>query len=65
MIRNVDYNARILVLNYATRMVVLQLGQDQAQQIQVGPGVNLQDLHVNDNVFIRSTEAAAIAVVPP
>jgi hypothetical protein len=64
MIRNVDYNARILVLNYATRMVVLQFGQDQAQQIQVGPGVNLPDLHVNDNVFIRTTEAMAIAVVP-
>lgn len=65
MIRNVDYNAKILVLNYATRRVVLQYGQNQAQQVQVGPGVNLQDLHVNDNVFIRTTEAMAIAVVPP
>jgi hypothetical protein len=65
MIRNVDYNAKILVLNYATRRVVLQFGQNQAQEVQVGPGINLQTLHVNDNVFIRTTEAIAIAVVPP
>lgn len=65
MIRNVDYNAKILVLNYATRRVVLQFGQNQAQEVQVGPGVNLQALHVNDDVFIRTTEAIAIAVVPP
>jgi hypothetical protein len=65
MIRNVDYNAKILVLNYATRRVVLQYGQNQAQEVQVGPGVNLLALHVNDNVFIRTTEAIAIAVVPP
>jgi hypothetical protein len=64
MIRNVDYNAKILVLNYGTRRVVLQYGQNQAQEVQVGPGVNLQALHVNDNVFIHTTEALAIAVVP-
>ncbi len=65
MIRNVDYNAKILVLNRANCRVVLQYGQNQAQEVQVGPGVNLQALHVNDNVFIRTTEAIAIAVVPP
>ena len=65
MIRNVDYNARILALNYATRRVVLQYGQNQAQDVRVGPGINLQTMHVNDNVFIRTTEAMAIAVVPP
>jgi len=65
MIRNVDYSAKILVLNYATRRVVLQYGKNQAQEVQVGPGVNLPALHVNDNVFIRTTEAIAIAVVPP
>jgi hypothetical protein len=65
MIRNVDYNAKILVLDYATRLVVLQYGKDQARQIQVGPEVNLQELHVNDDVFIRTTEAIAIAVTPP
>jgi hypothetical protein len=61
----VDYNAKILVLDYATRLVVLQYGKDQARQIQVGPEVNLQELHVNDDVFIRTTEAIAIAVTPP
>jgi len=65
IIRNVDYNAKILVLDYATRLVVLQYGKDQARQIQVGPGVNLQELHVNDDVFIRTTEAIAVAVTPP
>ncbi len=65
MIRNVDYSAKILVLNYATRRVVLQYGKNQAQEVQVGPGVNLPALHVNDNVFIRTTEAIAIAVVSP
>jgi hypothetical protein len=65
MIRNVDYNAKILVLDYATRLVVLQYGKDQARQIQVGLGVNLQELHVNDDVFIRTTEAIAVAVTPP
>ncbi len=65
IIRNVDYNAKILVLDYATRLVVLQYGKDQARQIQVGPEVNLQELHVNDDVFIRTTEAIAIAVTPP
>jgi hypothetical protein len=65
IIRNVDYNAKILVLDYATRLAVLQIGRDQARQLQVGPGINLQELHVNDDVFIRSTEAIAIAVTPP
>jgi hypothetical protein len=65
LIRNVDYHAKILVLDYASRLVVLQYGKDQARQVQVGPEVNLQDLHVNDDVFIRSTEAMAIAVTPP
>ena len=65
IIRNVDYNAKILVLDYANRLVVLQYGKDQARQIQVGPQINLQDLHVNDDVFIRTTEAIAIAVTPP
>ncbi|HTY89407.1 MAG TPA: hypothetical protein VMB80_18300 [Candidatus Acidoferrum sp.] len=65
MIRNVDYNAKILVLDYATRRVVLQYGKDQAQEVFVPPGVNLQLLHVNDDVFVRTTEAIAIAVAPP
>ena len=65
MIRNVDYNAKILVLDYASRRVVLQYGSDQAQEVQVGPGVNLQALHVNDDVFIHTTEAVAMAVTPP
>jgi len=65
IIRNVDYNAKILVLDYATRLVVMQYGKDQARQLQVGPEVNLQELHVNDDVFIRTTEAIAIAVTPP
>lgn len=65
MIRNVNYNAKILVLDYATRRVVLQYGENQAQEVQVGPGVDLTILHVNDNVFIRTTEAIAIAVTQP
>jgi hypothetical protein len=65
MIRNVNYNAKVLVLDYATRRVVLQYGKDEANEFQVGPGVNLQDLHVNDDVFIHVTEAMAIAVTPP
>jgi hypothetical protein len=65
MIRNVDYNAKILVLNNETRWVVLQYGKNQAQEVQVGPEVNLQELHVNDDVFIHATEAIAIAVAPP
>ena len=65
IIRNVDYNGKILVLDYATRLVVLQYGKDQARQIQVGPQINLQELHVNDDVYIRTTEAIAIAVTPP
>ncbi len=65
MIRNVDYNAKVLVLDYATRRVVLQYGKNQAQQVQVGLGVNLQAVHVNDDVFVHTTEAMAIAVAPP
>jgi hypothetical protein len=65
MIRNVDYNAKVLVLDYATRRVVLQYGGNQAQEVQVGPGVNLQALHVNDNVFIHATEAVAMSVTSP
>ena len=64
MIRNVDYHAKVLVINYANRRVVLQYGTDQAQQVQVGPGVNLDAVHVNDDVFIRTTEAMAISVTP-
>ncbi len=65
MIRTVDYHARVLVINYATRRVVLQYGKDQAREVQAGPGVDLLAVHVNDDVFIRTTEAMAIAVVPP
>ena len=65
MIRNVDYNAKILVLDYAARRVVLQYGENQAQEVRVGPGVNLTALHVNDDVFIHTTEAVAMAVTPP
>lgn len=65
MIRDVDYHARILAIDYGTRRVVLQYGKDQAQQVQVGPGVNLQAVHVNDNVFIHSTQAISVAVAPP
>lgn len=65
MIRTVDYNAKILVLDYASRVVVLKYGKDQAQEVEVGPGVNLQALHVNDDVFIHTTEALALAVAPP
>jgi len=65
MIRNVDYNARILVLDYASRRVVLQSGTNQAQVVFAPPGVNLQILHVNDAVFIHTTEAMAIAVTTP
>lgn len=64
MIRNVDYHAKVLVLDYAARQVVLQYGTNQAQQVQVGPGVNLQAVHVNDHVFIHSTEAMSVAVAP-
>jgi hypothetical protein len=65
MIRTVDYHAKILVINRANRRVVLQFGKDQAQQVQAGPGVNLQALHMNDDVLIRTTEAIAIAVTSP
>jgi hypothetical protein len=61
----VDYHAKILAVNYASRWVVLQFGKDQARQVQAGPGVNLLAVHVNDDVLIHSTEAVAIAVVPP
>ena len=64
MIRNVDYHAKVLVIDYASRRVVLQWGKDQARQVQAGPGVNLLAVHVNDDVLIRTTEAIAIAVVP-
>jgi hypothetical protein len=64
MIRTVDYHDKVLAIDYATRRVVLQFGKDQAKQVQAGPGVNLLAVHVNDNVFIRTTEAIAIAVVP-
>ena len=65
MIRNTDYNAKILVLDYASRRAVLQYGTNQAQEVFVPPGVDLQILHVNDDFFIRTTEDMAIAVTPP
>ena len=64
LIRNVDYQARVLAIDYQTRRVALQYGKDQAREVQVGPGVNLQMLHMNDHVFIHTTEAVAISVVP-
>ena len=65
MIRTVDYHAKVLVIDQTTRRLVLQYGKDQAQQVQAGPGVNLQALHMNDDVLIRTTEAIAIAVTSP
>ncbi len=65
MVRNVDYHAKILALDYVARQVVLQYGANQAQDVLVPPGVDLQILHVNDDVFIHTTEAMAITVTPP
>jgi hypothetical protein len=65
MIRNVDYHAKVLEVNYGTRGVVLKYGVDEAKYVIAGPNVNLPAIHVNDDVFIRTTEAIAIAVVPP
>jgi hypothetical protein len=65
MIRNVDYHAKVLEVNYGTRGVVLKYGVDEAKYVIAGPNVNLLALHVNDDVFIRTTEAIAIAVVSP
>jgi hypothetical protein len=65
MIQTMDYHAKILVLNNETRQVVLQYGKGEAQEVQAGPDVNLQAVHVNDDVLIRVTEAIAIAVAPP
>jgi hypothetical protein len=65
MIRTVDYHARVLDINYATRRVLLQYGTDNAKSVTAGPGVDLTAVKVNDDVLIRTTEAAAIAVANP
>jgi hypothetical protein len=65
MIRTVDYNAKVLDINYATRRVVLQYGKNDARRVTAGPEVNLTAVRVNDDVLIRTTEAVAIAVVNP
>jgi hypothetical protein len=65
LIRNVDYNAKVLDVNYATRRVVLQYGTNTAKTVVAGPDVNLTAVMVNDDVLIRTTEAMAIAVVKP
>jgi hypothetical protein len=65
MIRMVDYHAKILAVDYATRRVLLQYGKEEAKQVQAGPGVNLPAVHVNDDVLVRTTEAITIAVVSP
>lgn len=65
MVRTVDYHAKVLVIDNATRRVVIQFGKKQARQVLAGPDVNLLAVHVNDDVLIRTTEAIAIAVVSP
>jgi hypothetical protein len=65
MIRTVDYHAKVLTLDYVSRRLVLQYGTNQAQEVQAPPDVNLQALHMNDDVLIRTSEAIAIAVVRP
>jgi hypothetical protein len=65
MIETIDYHARVLVINYATRRVVLQYGKDQAMDVQAGPDVNLRAVDVNDDILIRATVAIAITVTPP
>jgi hypothetical protein len=65
MIRTVDYHARILDINYATRRVLLQCGTNNAKSVTAGPGVDLTAVKVNDDVLIRTTDAMAIAVANP
>ena len=65
LIRNVDYNAKVLDVNYATRRVILQYGTNSAKTVVAGPSVDLTAVRVNDDVLIRTTEAMAIAVVKP
>jgi len=65
LIRNVDYNAKVLDVNYATRRVILQYGTNSAKTVVAGPNVDLTAVRVNDDVLIRTTEAMAIAVVKP
>ena len=64
MIRNVDYHATVMDVNTTSRGVVLHYGVGEAKYVVAGPGVNLSLIHVNDNVFIHTTEAVAISVVP-
>lgn len=65
MIRTVDYHARVLDINYATRRVILQYGTNDAKSVTAGPNVDLTAVRVNDDVLIRTTEAVAFAVVKP
>jgi hypothetical protein len=65
MVQTINYHAKILALNYETRQVVLKYGKDKAQEVNAGPDVDLQAVHVNDDVLILVTEAIAIAVAPP
>ena len=64
MIRTVDYHAQVLEVNNATRGVVLRYGVDEAKYVKADPGVNLALVQVNDFVFVRTTAAVAVAVVP-
>jgi len=57
-----DYNAKILDIDRENRHVVLQYGANQANVFNVGPSVNLDEVHVDDDVLVRATEAVAIAV---
>ena len=65
LVRTVDYNAKVLDVNYATRRVILQYGTNSAKTVVAGPNVDLTAVMVNDDVLIRTTEAMAIAVVKP
>ena len=65
MIRTVNYNAKVLDVNYATRRVLLQYGANQAKGVDAGPDINLAGVQVGNDVLIKTTEAMAIAVVNP
>jgi hypothetical protein len=64
-VTKVDFDAKVMDVNLDNRRILVKTGSDEAQSFRVLPNVNLANIHDNDMISMRVTEAVAVEVEPP
>ena len=59
------FTAKVMSVDAEKREVTLQTVDDQTRTVQVGPDINLANVHPGDDVGVRVTRAYVISVAKP